>query len=225
MPSRLRQVLNRLCFMVVIPLISLIHIALNTYRPDVHNLKTLIDDMIPFNQAFVIPYIYWFFYITVVLLYFAVADGKSYFRLLMSIVAGMFICFIFYYFYPTTILRPEVPGNDIFSSLVRDVIYKKDNPYNCFPSIHVLNAVLVTLFFCKFNKNNMLRGLAVLSCVFISLSTLFIKQHYVADMFASLLLGTSMYVLFTNDSLWNSVPVKRVLDFLIPHRFRGFYID
>lgn len=225
MPNKLTQVLNRLCFMVAIPIVSIIHIILNTYRPDVHNLKTIIDDIIPFSAIFVVPYVYWFLYIPIVLVYFAVVDYKYYFRLLMSIIAGMFICFIVYYFYPTTVPRPELVENDIFTRLVRDFIYANDNPYNCFPSIHVLNSVLVTLFFCKFNKSSVLKALAILSCVSISLSTMFIKQHYIADMFASLLLGTSMYVLFTNDNLWNSVPVKRVVDFLIPSKLRSFYTD
>ncbi|MCX7708327.1 MAG: phosphatase PAP2 family protein [Clostridia bacterium] len=225
MPTRLTQVFNRICFMVTIPLVSIIHVVLNTYRPNMHNLKTAIDDIIPFTPMFVVPYIYWFLYITMVLFYFAVVDYKYYFRLLMSIIAGMFVCFIIFYFYPTTVPRPEVFGEDIFSRLVRDFIYKKDNPYNCFPSIHVLNSLLVTLFFCKFNKSTILRTLAVLSCVSITLSTLFIKQHYVADMVASLLLGTSVYVLFTTDSLWNSVPVKRIMDFLIPARVRNLYMD
>ncbi len=225
MPNKVVQVFNRICFMISIPFVSIIHVMLNTYRQNVHILKTVIDDMIPFKQAFVLPYIYWFFFVFAILLYFAVVDYRSYFRLLMSIIAGMFICFIIYYFYPTTVPRPRVTGNDFLSGLVRNVIYKKDNPFNCFPSIHVLNSMLVTMFFCRFNKNLLLRGWAILSCVSICLSTLFIKQHYMADVVASILLGTIMYLLFTYDSLWNSVPVRRIMDIVIPHKIRSYYID
>jgi len=219
MSSKASKVINRICYMVLIPFVSIIHVMLNRYRTDVHNIKTLIDELIPFNKFFIIPYVYWFAYIFVVLTFFAVVDYRYYFRLLMSIIAGMFVCFIVYYFFPTTVPRPEVFGNDMLSRLVR-FVYSKDNPYNCFPSIHVLNALLVTLFFCDYYKGRILRALSIISCVLISLSTLFVKQHYVLDVVSSALLGSCMYLMFTNDYLWSRVPVKRIIDFLVPSKAR-----
>jgi hypothetical protein len=140
------------------------------------------------------------------------ADPKLYYKLLVSIISGTLICFIVYYFFPTTVARPEVVGNDMFSNLIRG-IYSKDNPYNCFPSIHVLDTVLPTMFLFKYTKNKFTRAFAVVSSVAIILSTLFTKQHYVWDAVSAAVLGTAMYLLYTNDYLWTSLPVKRVSAF------------
>ena len=210
--------------MIAIPLVTLIHISLNKYRPDVHNISTIIDDVIPFKAVFSLPYMYWFAFLSVVLLYFAIVDAKNYFRLLASVITGMCICFIIFYLFPTTVPRPNVVGNDVLSRLVR-YIYSTDNPYNCFPSIHVLDAFLPALFLCKFNKNMIVKVVAVVSFVAITLSTVFIKQHYVLDAAASIVLGASMYLLFSNDYLWNKMPIQRVVDFLIPAKLKDNSAD
>lgn len=205
MTGKYSQLILRISFMLSIPLISIIHVMLNRDSGTSHIIKTLLDDMIPFNKFFVIPYIYWFGFVFIVLLYFAIVDNNYYYRLLASILSGMLICFAIYYFYPTTVPRPDVIGDDGLSRLVR-YIYSRDNPYNCFPSIHVLNAMLVTLFFCKYHKGIILRGIAIGSCILINLSTLFMKQHYIPDVLASILLSTTLYVLFGSDYLWQYLP-------------------
>jgi membrane-associated phospholipid phosphatase len=218
------QITNRICLMALIPIVSLIHFSLNVYRGNINSVKTIFDDMIPFTKIFVLPYVYWFAYIFIILLFFAVTDYKQYYRLLMSIIAGMFICIIIFYFFPTTVPRPDLEGNDGLSNMVR-YVYGHDNPYDCFPSIHVLNSIIVTLFFYKYYKGKILSSLAVVSCVSITLSTLFIKQHYVLDAVASIILGTLMYWIFTNDYVWNRVQFRRILSFMVPERIKDNYIE
>jgi hypothetical protein len=200
MKGKYYHIILRILFMLSIPLISIIHVILNRERGTVNIIKTFLDDKIPFNKFFVIPYIYWFGFVFIILLYFAVVDSNNYYRLLASILSGMLICFAIYYFFPTTVPRPDIVGNDSLSNLVR-FIYSKDNPYNCFPSIHVLNAMLVTLFFCKYYKGIILKGIVISSCVLINLSTLFIKQHYTPDVLASLLLSTTLYLILGSNYL------------------------
>lgn len=205
MKGKYFNIIIRILFMLSIPLISVIHVMLNRNRGTTHIIKTLLDDRIPFNKFFVIPYIYWFGFVFIILLYFAVVDYNYYYRLLTSILCGMLVCFTIYYFFPTTVPRPVIIGDDSLSKLVR-YIYSRDNPYNCFPSIHVLNAMLVTLFFCKYYKGIILKGIAVGSCVLISLSTLFIKQHYTPDVLSSILLSTTLYAIFGSDYLSRYLP-------------------
>jgi len=205
MTRKYSQIILRISFMLSIPLISIIHVMLNRDRGTAHILKTLLDDVIPFNKFFVLPYAYWFGYIFIVLLYFAVVDYNYYYKLLASILSGMLICFTIYYFFPTTVPRPDVIGDDSLSRLVR-YMYSRDNPYNCFPSIHVLNAMLVTLFFCKYHKGIILKGIAIGSCILISLSTLFMKQHYTPDVLASILLSTTLFAFIEYNNLWRYLP-------------------
>jgi len=148
-------------------------------------------------------------------MYLAVADYKSYFRLIMGIAAGMAICFAIYLIFPTTVPRPEVTGNDIFSRLVR-FVYSRDNPYNCFPSIHVLDTVLATLFMWKSSRSGILKGIALPSCILICVSTLFVKQHYILDGIAATILAMSLYMVFTNEYLFRRVTVRKIINFLIP---------
>ncbi len=205
--------------MLSIPLITIINTMLNRYRGEVHILKTFIDNAVPFEKIYIIPYLSWFAYFIGILFYFAVVDGKCYFRLLMSIVAGNLICYIFYYFYPTTVPRPDVFGDDVLTKLVQ-LTYGRDNPFNCFPSIHVLNALLCAMFLCKYNKKIFVRAFAVSGCVLISLSTLYVKQHYMPDVVSAAILGIVMYIMFTNDHIWSMQPLKRLVSYFIPSRLK-----
>lgn len=210
MSDKNRQVMIRICCMIIIPLVSIIHVALNTYRENMHNISIILDDWIPFVPAFSIPYLYWFLYVFAGLLYFAIMDGKYYFRLLGSIVVGMCLSFVFFYFYPTTVVRPEILGNGLMERSVA-YIYSMDNPYNCFPSIHVLNAMLVTMFLCSYRKSLRVWGVSIFSCAAIILSTLFVKQHYVLDAVGGIILSTGVYLFFMNENFWNSIPMQRVM--------------
>jgi hypothetical protein len=203
----------RLCFAISIPLATIIHASLNRERPVVHVVKTFVDNMIPFNKYFAVPYLFMFAYITISLLFFAVKDGKSYFSLLASDVTGMFICFILFYSFQTEVERPVVYGNDFFSGLVK-YIYNTDNPYNCFPSIHVLSSYLPFLFAFKYNKSTIMKVFTTIGFVLISVSTFFIKQHYVLDAVAAILLGTILFYVFTSK-IWGRLPYVNSLEFLV----------
>lgn len=214
MNNRYLQFLLRACFLILIPLVSMIHFTLNRYSENLHSVKIFLDDMIPYNKFFILPYVYWFAYVGIVLIYLAATDYKNYFRLLASIVTGMFICFIFYYFYQTTVIRPDIHTTDVFNRFV-DYVYSKDNPYNCFPSIHVLDALLVSIFLYKVNKNIVVRVIAVASFVSITLSTFFVKQHYVLDAAAAIAISIFVYWLYTNEYILSKISMKWVPQILL----------
>ncbi len=224
MIGKILPVILRASCALSIPLAKIVYDLLNTYKTNVHNLSTFVDDMMPFNKFFSVPYYYWFGYVFIVLMFFAVVDYKYYFKLLSSIIVGMFISYIVFYFFQTTVPRPEVIGNDIFARLMRS-IYASDAPYNCFPSIHVLNALLATVFFCKYNKALSIRIFAWASCIVISLSTIYTKQHYFLDVVGGVFLGLFMYFLFTNEYLWSRIPLKRVLYYIMPARAKNNYTN
>ncbi len=85
-------------------------------------------------------------------------------------------------------------GDDIFSRITRRV-YANDNPYNCFPSIHVFT----TAYSCFIIKEGYFRDklwfrypLNLLG-ILIILSTLFVKQHVVLDGVAGTALAFLLY--------------------------------
>ncbi|MFT5873990.1 MAG: membrane-associated phospholipid phosphatase [Clostridium sp.] len=170
-----------------IPLISMTYPMLNQYRGNSNSVFTFVDKLIPFNKYFILPYVSWYIFIAVFSAILCVLDKKRYFKLLISINIGMLLCYIIYYFYPTYVPRPMITETDFFSNLVLN-LYAADNPYNCFPSIHVLNSVLITLYIYESEKvYKLTKVICVIVATSIILSTMFIKQHYFADVVAGII--------------------------------------
>ncbi len=224
MKNKVFPILYRLLFLVIVQLTTVIYGVINKYAGNAHILSTHIDSLIPFEKVFIVPYLSWPFYFISALIYLAIFDAKNYFRLLISSVSGKVVCFVIYLTYTTTVPRPEVVGNDIFARLVR-MTYSKDNPYNCFPSIHVLCALLTCMFLFKHSKRISIRIYATTMCVLIILSTMFVKQHYSPDVIAALILGVFLYRLVTNESLQNKQWAGYIKAFLMPARLKNNNIN
>ena len=189
----LRTMLQKGSLMLLIPLIDSIYLLLNHGREQVYILVTVFDQSIPFTQYFVIPYIAWYALIFVALTWFMYRDLRLYILTIISIILGLFISFIFFSVFQTTVPRPEILGHDIFSRLTK-FIYTIDKPFNAFPSIHVLTSYIVFLG-CLETKGNspkislIIRGAVIL----VILSTLFLKQHTLLDVLGGLVLGGSLF--------------------------------
>lgn len=91
-----------------------------------------------------------------------------------------------------------IKGTDFISGLVLN-LYATDNPYNCFPSIHVLNSVLIALYTCGSEKVcKWTKVICIIMSVSISLATMFIKQHYFVDVLAGVIFACILYFSFKN---------------------------
>jgi membrane-associated phospholipid phosphatase len=132
--------------------------------------------------------------------------------MLMTYISGRIICYIIYFFFQTTVTRPDIIGDGLFLDFVR-YAYKSDMPFNCFPSLHVQEAFIVTLFIFNCNKNIFIRLWSIISCVSITLSTLFIKQHYLPDIISAMLVGTIVYTIFTDEMVIYKIFVNRVTNY------------
>lgn len=191
-----KKIAARLFFLITIVFTSVIYNYLNNYRGKVYHIQTPIDAAIPFNKYFVVAYIGWYLYLGVFLLYYAIYDERKYFKLLWGLNTGMIICFIIYYLFPTFVPRPEVHGSDIFADAVR-FIYRTDNPYNCFPSIHVFDSVLFAIYINRDEKFSAFTKLLSSAIVIIIIfSTFFIKQHYVYDAISGAFISYLVYFMF-----------------------------
>ena len=158
-----------------------------------HVIHSVIDDMIPFCEYFIIPYDLWFAYIACAVCWFIFfcRDRREYYKLSCSLAIGMTLFLIVSCIYPNKQdLRPEVfANNNVFTRLVRS-LYATDTPTNILPSIHVFNSVAV---FLALNSSPQLRrwkkvrfACGVLSGLII-LSTMFLKQHSIVDVSLGLL--------------------------------------
>jgi len=219
MSENVSQVVRRLCYAIMLPMAQILYFVLNWTTDSAHNVSTFIDRHIPFNQYFVVPYVFWYVFVVIILAYFAVKDSKIYFRMLTGMTAGILICCLIYLIYPTTIARPDISGSDPFTRLVL-IIYSNDQPYNCAPSIHVLNTVLPTMLMFGFSKKYWVKALVAINAIVICLSTMFIKQHAFIDVLSAIVLALIMYPIISSDYIWSRVPVKRVIDLIVPAKLR-----
>ncbi|MDY0407020.1 phosphatase PAP2 family protein [Virgibacillus sp. 179-BFC.A HS] len=137
----------------------------------------------------------WYAFIFGYLVYFCFKDTKVYLFTMTTIVIGEILCFVFYYFYQTTVTRPDLHGNGVFTMLLEQ-IYQKDNPYNCFPSIHVLTTYAIMLASLQIKRKHIINTLLIhVLGTLIILSTLFTKQHVFLDVAASMLIVSVIYSL------------------------------
>lgn len=165
-----------------------------------HEIHCFLDDLIPFCEVFIIPYISWFFYmiITCIFMYFKAERGE-FLRFAIALTGGMSIAMIIYQIYPSCVnLRPEAFLHDnIFTRLING-LYTIDTSTNVFPSIHVLNSIIACVALNRnayFRRIRFLRLANVLLCILICLSTLFLKQHSVLDLIGGALLYVVLYLL------------------------------
>lgn len=166
------------------------------------------DDLIPFCEVFVIPYLLWFAYVAVTVLYFFFKDKDDYFRICTFLFTGMTVFLIISTLWPNGHnLRPTVmPRDNVFTNLVA-MLYKTDTPTNLWPSIHVYNSLgchFAVMKSARLEKHKGIRIGSLLLCVSIILSTVFIKQHSVFDVTTAFIMAAVMYgIVYHSDMLLN----------------------
>ncbi|NLO42708.1 MAG: phosphatase PAP2 family protein [Bacteroidales bacterium] len=188
--------IKRLRYLLSLPIIGSFYGFLNYDNGRVFNLITEFDQALPFNQYFVIPYLLWYIFFPGMLIYFCFKDPALYKKQLWIINSGMLICYLIYIFFQTYVPRPLILENDLFCQLVK-IVYSQDNPYNAFPSIHVLTCYSVLLG-CRellFEKP-VLMTTGMCTSVLIIISTVFLKQHVVLDVFGAIILVKMLSVVY-----------------------------
>ena len=174
-------------------------------------IHTRIDDLIPFNELFVIPYYLWFMYVAVAVLFFMLSfDVEDYYKNFFFLATGMTVFLVISTLFPNMhFLRPSVfPRDNVFSSLV-GVIYSHDTASNLWPSIHVYNSlgVMIAVHHSKrFGKTGKL--VSDIIGVLIILSTMFIKQHSVYDVITAFIMAIIFYIFFYRTSILENLCVK-----------------
>ena len=182
-----------LLFLLMMPALGFIYKYLNANPRDAVILSTDLDTLIPFIPVFIVPYIIWYAFILGYLIYFWYKDISVYLKTLSVIVFGELVCFAIYFYFQTTVPRPDVAGNGIMVDLVR-MIYSHDQPYNAFPSIHVLTTFAIILGNINIRNKHLFHSVFVpVMGSLIIISTLFVKQHYILDMFGSMFLTSFIY--------------------------------
>ena len=155
-----------------------------------------LDDMIPFCELFMIPYLAWFLCIVGMLLYTMLYDIGAFKRFMYFIILTYSVTIVIYLIFPTCQqLRPAAfPRDNLLTQMVGN-FYAFDTNTNVCPSIHVLGAlgVMFAGWDAERLRKPLWRAVFAATALLICLSTVFLKQHAVIDVLAALPLALIAY--------------------------------
>ena len=147
-----------------------------------------LDDLIPFCEIFVIPYVGWYLLIVVSLGWFALYNVKNFRRLQTFIIVTQVVAMVIYILWPSRQdLRPEVFPRDNFLTDIMGLIYAFDTSTGVCPSLHAAYSIGIASVWLKEPEAS--RGgklFVALFCFVICISIAFVKQHSIADFFAAI---------------------------------------
>lgn len=156
-----------------------------------HVIHSALDDLIPFNEFFFIPYCFWYLLIVISLVYFALYDVENFKNLQIFIIITQVVAMTVYILYPSVQdLRPTGFARDNFFTWLANIVYTFDTPTGVCPSLHVAYSLGIGSCWLKEKSASKLwKGFVVFSVILISLSTAVVKQHSVIDIAAALPVG------------------------------------
>lgn len=157
------------------------------------SLNTPLDDAIPFWPVFMFAYegVY------TALLYplFTVRCQRLFRRVAWGYFWVATVSIVIWALFPVAALdlRPDVTGLDtsVFHNWGLRVNYALDPPLNLFPSLHVAIATLAAL--SAYKARPLFGVLGAVGAVLITVSTMLVKQHFVADAVAGIILALVVY--------------------------------
>lgn len=172
-----------------------------------HVIHVDLDDLIPFSEVFIVPYLLWFVYVAAVFVYlfFQLDKKREFYQYCIFLFTGMTLFLAVSTIYPNGhLLRPaSFERHNIFTFAV-SILYRADTATNIFPSIHVYNSIAAHVAVTKNQKlggNVWIRSGSFLLMVSIILATMFLKQHSMLDVIAGTLLGILMEQLVYHTDL------------------------
>ena len=151
--------------------------------------RSPIDESIPFKPQW--SWVYSFLYYPAILYLNLLAEDSAHFnKMAFSFLVLLFMQMIFFWLFPVS--TPEhwrsINTGKTYSEKFLLFVQKFDQSTNCFPSMHVSVAMLTTL-----HAWSSLGAWGLLFPLFIALSCIYTKQHYLIDLPAGALLGCLAY--------------------------------
>lgn len=147
-----------------------------------------LDDMIPFCEWFVIPYVSWYLLIVFSLGYFALYNIDSFKRLSKYIIITQVIAMTIYIIFPSRQdLRPAEFAQDNILTKIVGILYAFDTNTGVCPSLHVGYSLGIASVWLKERSASLVwKIVLVLWVILICISIMFVKQHSALDLFAAL---------------------------------------
>jgi membrane-associated phospholipid phosphatase len=153
-----------------------------------HLILCKLDDLIPFEETFLIPYVFWYLLIVISLGYFALYNVESFKKLQTYIIITQIVAMLVYILYPNyQNLRPTEFANENFLTDCIRFLYDFDTNTGVCPSLHCAYSIgIASVWLREKDVSRLWKGFIVIAVILICLSTMFIKQHSAVDFFAAL---------------------------------------
>lgn len=155
-----------------------------------------LDDLIPFHEFFIIPYYLWYPFLFAVGFWLMFKDVPVFKLYMYSIIIGFSASIVICLLFPNgQDLRPEVfPRDNLLTHMVK-LIYAADTNTNVIPSVHAVGSILAAVGICRTKsvRKPVMKVLAASLAALISISTCFVKQHSILDVFAAMALCAVLY--------------------------------
>lgn len=197
---RTRDVRENLLLAAFWPLFGLCFYALEWLVPGrtYHVMYHPVDDLIPFCELFLIPYLFWFAFMGFAYFYAFFAEPRAFRRMMWFTILTYGGGLVMFLLYPTCQdLRPEVFARDNFLTRTMAWFYICDTSTNVCPSLHVCGSLAAafglvdTRRFSTPARRRLVLGIALTICI----STVFVKQHSIIDMVCGFLFSGIAWLL------------------------------
>jgi membrane-associated phospholipid phosphatase len=149
---------------------------------EAHTLFLPGEERLPFLPVF--EYLYVLSYFAGVQMFFGLRDAGRLRHLLRATAIALLVAYATYLVYPVYFQRPHLEVTSLHTWLLS--LSYHDKPYNHFPSLHVTLSWL-TVHAAQVSRGY--RAVLALVAIGISVSTLFVKQHYFVDVVYGFLLA------------------------------------
>ena len=153
-----------------------------------HSVHCPLDDMVPFYEMFLIPYVLWYILILFTVAYFAVINAEGFKQLQIYFITTQLTAIACYILFPTRQdLRPIIfPRDNLLTDGVR-LLYRIDTNTGVCPSMHAaFSLALVSAWSKEREIHWSWKAFVITAAISICLSTMFIKQHSMLDVLAAI---------------------------------------
>ena len=157
------------------------------------------DDLIPFCEWFLPPYLFWFAFLIGMYAYTLLFEVDLFKRMMyFTAITYLGTVFIYYIFPNQQLLRPDPATLGRDNAFIRYMIdyWAMDTNTNVFPSLHVIGSFCVqtAAWNSKRFGTTPWRIAFTAMALLISISTVFLKQHSILDVYGGLLLCLVAYI-------------------------------
>lgn len=172
--------------------------AINPASAACHVMYSPLDDLIPVCEFFLIPYALWMVCMLGMHFFTAIYDVDTFKKYSKYMIIAFTVSTLTFLVYPTCQnLRPETFERDNFFTKILAFVYAVDTSTNVCPSEHVIGsmAILAAAINCRYFRTPGRITLVTVLMIVISLSTVFLKQHSVLDIFWAMPLCLVTYLI------------------------------